>query len=303
MANKIFKMQVFFSLNGRSNRDVWSNTVHVSCNLDIKTVEFKDLMTEVANRYKPYITTDVHVLRVKANQIGANLLNAPDTTPRTVHLNSTGARTPELNNVQTKTAPIEMAFEVFVNPVLGRPGILYLRGALGENELTTSGNGEYELVDGAGPEGGTFHFGAGLPSFNAPLPSEAKYVIPDKVDTLFENLVQRGRDVAGFTAGGVVVLKRNRKRMTAEQMAVLAAQREINRVAARVSRMIRNNSNWATVAATVAAIAALIALPEALVAALPAGAAASIEIPAVWGTAATTAQTVAWWAKYGTKLL
>lgn len=287
---KLYDVNIFMSLGGRSNRDTWSNTFHIASDANLNSGAMRIIVAHIVETVRLLHTTHVFFLRARIKQRADNLFNDPDYKGFvTIELEGTGTRTPLRGLVQTKTAPLDVCLVVKRDAEYERAGRILLRGCIGEDEFNVAENGEFKLVDPSATGSAGWWGGDVFEGLDYPLPNGAYFVIPDRVDTLTEQFAQSGRRVISHRVGGIVIAKRARNRDSVTQDEKKLYQRKINNKWAEVYRQIKSLPNYLEVAAAVAAIAAVFLAVEAIAASAAAAGITGLTVPrAMWAAGKAT---------------
>jgi hypothetical protein len=277
----IFKYVVHGALGGKSAKEQFSVTFDVQQNSALNSQETRDNANAIVGALQHAFVEDVYFLRVHVKQQADNPLNQPSKDFLSVGQTVQGARVPPANaapgfaDVLPKDFSVQLSRDADVN----RSGRVLLPYCLmmGDVEQTREGGFTLKLnSDALGPINTT------LAALRQPLP-EGTFVIPDKVDTLSELFVQRGRPVILWSFAGVTDIRRTRRRVSVKSAVRAAEKRRLKEIVRSAKDLLGDNFAGQATGAALGVLNTLKGEVTAAIGAMEAGEGAAIlsELPAV----------------------
>jgi hypothetical protein len=268
----VFKVDIYKSFGGRSNRGNWMNTHYFAAPLAINSPEVRANAMALVNAEASAHYSQVFFMRAHISAV--SVFGLPDPTDNfvTIQLQNRGQRV-----LQGELSPQEIVLEIQRDCETGRSGALSYRGCLAESDIVTSADNSYQIsapaaFDGLGTNSLTI-----IDMLNAGLPN-GTLCIPEREGLLFKSY----RNVVLHRLGGVGIRQTSRRTRSIEAEEVRIAQRKINQTYRRLMSFLNGRDvSLATLGADLATVNELITVVLNVIALMTPIGRAKLLVPAV----------------------
>ncbi len=219
MAFKVFKVEIFKSFGGRSNRGNWSNTHFLNTENDLNSEEIRaDVAFLVAAEQRAHFDA-VHFMRAHVTQVSIFGLAPVDDNFVTINLGQKGLRVA----IQEFLLPREVVLEISRECETGRSGSMSYRGCLASNDVESTEDNSYELTLPEvfyGPPGNLMTICSALDVG----PPNSQLCMPEKKGLIFKSY----RLIKEYRLVGVGIRQATRRTTSIKQDEAALAQRKLN---------------------------------------------------------------------------
>ena len=214
----LYEVKIIKALGGRNDRTQFSNSHFLLSSDAIDATALRDDMDYLVAGEQIIESTAVQFMRTHLNYYAHQTIQLPDHRFVTKELDVQGLRAPADNT--DSLMPLDLTVEVKRDTVTGRAGRMFMRGCLYASDGAKGADGGFAL----GPAG-AFATGPGaafITHLNGALPSGATLMLPEKANLIY----QPARLIAEHRLGGLVVVKRTRRRISPDSAVKNAAERK-----------------------------------------------------------------------------
>ena len=225
----LYHLQYRCSYGGRSSVQKWSYGFYVQSLKVINDPLFKTDVMNLGEALKTAHHSNVHFLNCHVNHKADNLLNTPGKDFKTWELTGVGTRA-----TVAKPLPLPIRLDIKKENTLNWNGILSLRGALTQADVTENDDNTFTLVDDADWVGNGTDVTKIVDKLNVGFPN-MQFVFPNKAGLV----MQTGSLVSHWALGGVSIKKATRNRRSIASEEENLNQRKLNDYAKKARKFLK----------------------------------------------------------------
>jgi len=148
MADKVAVVRIFKAFGGRTSDKQWSNTYHISGELEYADPAWDALVVQLASTESNIHFSNVNYMRATISSFDQEAEYNPEML-KVIELGGSGQRV--LTGDQT-ILPLDFAFKWKKNVAFGRSGTTFYRGALSTDDIATGAGGDPVLKGTISPD-------------------------------------------------------------------------------------------------------------------------------------------------------